>query len=455
MTTRGDAAAVAAAFRAAHPEIETVDPLIVDMVGAPRGKRLAIDGLAKVLGGGVVLPGSTYVMDILGNNVAETRLGPADGDPDYPVWPVEGTLAPIPWARRPRAQVLMTMTWPDGSPYPYDPRAILRRVAARFEDLGLRPTVAVELEFYLLDPARTAEGGIRLAARDGRAPTETQVYSLEDIDAIAPFLDEVQEACRVQGIPADVATSEYAPGQYEINLRHVDDAVTAADHAILLKRVIRGVAERHGMVATFMAKPFIDLPGNGTHIHLSLWDGQGRNVFDDGTEAGGDRLRHAIGGLGATMAESVALFAPNANSFRRIRPGAWVPLASTWGYNNRSVAVRVPAGRGKATRLEHRVAGADANPYLVVAAVLAGAHHGLVGRIDPGPAIVGNAYDQVPQSMPTSWADALAAHDKAAILPGYIDADYLRYYGMVKRHERKTFESRVTPTEYDWYLKTV
>lgn len=451
---KSDAAAAAAAFRAAHPDIETVDPLIVDMVGAVRGKRLAIDALDKVIGGGVVLPGSTYVMDILGNNVEETGLGPPDGDPDYPIHLVEGTLAPVPWAPR-RAQALMSMTRADGTPYPYDPRAILGAVAARFGALGLRPTVAVELEFYLLDPARAADGGVRVAAPGGKAPTETQVYSLEELDAIAPFLDDVSRACAIQGIPADVAMAEYAPGQYEINLHHVDDVVSAADHAILLKRAIRGTAERHGFVATFMAKPFIHLPGNGTHIHLSLWDAKGRNVFDDGGERGTDALRHAIGGLRATMAESMALFAPNANSFRRIRPGAWVPMAPTWGYNNRTVAVRIPATRGKATRLEHRVAGADANPYLVLAAVLAGVHHGLEGRLDPGAPIEGNAYDQVPSSMPATWGAALDQHDGATVLPRYIAADYLRAYGLVKRHERAAFEQRVTPAEYDWYMKTV
>ncbi len=453
--TKPDAAALAAAFRSAHPAIETVDLLIVDMAGVLRGKRLAMDELPALMAGGLVLPGSTYVMDILGNNVSATGLGPPDGDPDYPIRPVDGTLAPVPWAGRPRAQALMTMTYPDGAPYPYDPRVILARVLDRFHPLGLTPVVAVELEFYLLDPARTADGGVRLAAPGGKAPTETQVYSLDDIEAVAPFLDEVREACGIQDIPTHVATAEYAPGQYEINLHHVDDAVKAADHAVLLKRAIRGVAERHGMVATFMAKPFIGLPGNGTHLHVSLRDRAGRNVFDDGTDAGSDALRHAIGGLIATMAESMALFAPNANSFRRIRPGAWVPLAPTWGYNNRSVALRVPAGRGAATRLEHRVAGADANPYLVVAAVLAGLHHGLSRRIDPGPPIAGSAYAQVPASLPTSWLEALGAHDGATVLPDYIAAEYLRLYGLVKRHERATFESRITPVEYDWYLRAV
>jgi glutamine synthetase len=348
----------------------------------------------------------------------------------------------------------MTMTWPDGSPYPYDPRVLLAAVARRFEPLGLRPTVAVDLEFYLLDPERTATGGVRQAAPQGRRPTDTQVYSLEELDAIAPFLDAVRTACALQDVPADVIVSEYSPGQYEINLEHVDDPVRAADHAVLLKRAIKGCAERHGMVATFMAKPFIELPGNGTHIHLSLWDRAGRNVFDEG-EAGSESLRHAIGGLLATMAEGMAIFAPNANSYRRIRPGAWVPMAPTWGYNNRTVALRVPAGRGPATRLEHRVAGADANPYLVVAAVLAGALHGLGNRIDPGPALSGNVYHQVPASLPASWADALRAHDAARVLAAAFGADYWRLYGLCKKSEMAEFDARVTPLEYDWYMKLI
>ncbi|MSP81768.1 MAG: glutamine synthetase [Alphaproteobacteria bacterium] len=446
--------AAASAFRDQYRDIRVVDALIVDMCGVPRGKRLAIEALPRVLGGGMVLPGSTFVMDVRGNNVRGTGMGPEDGDPDYPIHPVTGTLKPIPWAPSPRAQVLMTMAGLDGTPFPYDPRVLLANVAKGFTNLGLTPVVAVELEFYLLDPQRTSDGGIRQAAAAGKRPTETQVYSLEELDAIAPFLDAVASGCALHDIPADVVVSEYSPGQYEINLKHVDDPLKAADHAVLLKRVIKGSAESHGMLATFMAKPFIDLPGNGTHIHLSLWDRDGHNIFDEG-ETGSPALRHAIGGLMATMAEAMAVFAPNANSYRRIRPGAWVPMAPTWGYNNRTVALRVPAGRGAATRLEHRVAGADANSYLVVAAVLAGALHGLARRIDPGPAMIGNVYDQVPASLPATWLDALRAHDGATVLPPAFGPDYWRVFGLCKRSELSDFNARITPSEYDWYLKLI
>ena len=177
-------------------------------------------------------------------------------------------------------------------------------------------------------------------------------------------LGDIQDACRAQGVPADAATAEYAAGQYEINLRHVDDAMRAADHAIMLKHAIKGVAARHRIAATFMAKPFGTQTGSGMHLHMSLLDRDGRNLFAGTDAAGSDLLRWAIGGMGATLADFTAIFAPNANSFRRLQPGAYAPLAATWGYNNRTVALRVPAGSIAATRVEHRSAGADAHPLI-------------------------------------------------------------------------------------------
>ena len=256
-------------------------------------------------------------------------------------------------------------------------------------------------------------------------------------------------------MPADVAVAEYAPGQYEINLRHQADPVTACDHAVMLKRAIRGVARRHGLDATFMTKPYPELAGNGTHIHVSLLDSAAANIFDERRAEGDSRLRRAVGGLQATMHEAMLLFAPNANSFRRLQPGSYAPLATSWGFNNRTVALRIPAQGGAARRIEHRTAGADANPYLAVAAVLAGIHRGLVERLDPGPPVEGNAYEQEPQTLPAHWLDALRAFDAATIIPEYLGPDYCRVFSACKWREMALFDAIVTPTEYDWYLRSV
>lgn len=455
--SRGGARAdAAAAFRAAHPDVATVDMLVCDMCGILRGKRLAADALGKLFGDGVLMPGSTFALDVTGNDVDATGIGLVSGDPDFVCRPVAETLKPVPWARGPAGQVLASMYTDDGNPYFLDPRHVLAGVLRRFDELGLTPVVAIELEFYLLDRERDDEGRPQPPlGPDGRRASATQVYAMDDLDDAAEILDDIARACALQGIPASVAIAEYAPSQYEINLQHEADAVAACDHAVLLKRAVKGVARRHGLDATFMAKPFPEIAANGLHIHVSLLDRDGANIFDDGRDDGDRNLWHAVGGLKATMGEAMLVFAPNANSFRRLRPGNYAPLATAWGFNNRTVALRVPAARGSNRRIEHRTAGADANPYLAAAAVLAGIHHGLAREIDPGPPTRGNAYEQHPPTLPSNWLDAIRVLEAAEILPDYLGADYLRVYAACKRHEYAGFSARITPTEYDWYLRAL
>jgi len=200
-----------------------------------------------------------------------------------------------------------------------------------------------------------------------------------------------------------------------------------------------------------MAKPFEARAGSGLHVHVSLVDRDGRNVFAADPAA----LGHAIAGLQATMAESMLLCAPNANSFRRLRPLSYAPLAATWGHDNRTVALRVPSGPPAARRIEHRLAGADASPYLVLAAVLAGIHHGLCNRLEPGPPTRGNAYAGAEPDLPASWERAQTALASATILPDYLGAAFCRLYGACRAAERARFEDVVTPLEHSWYLRAV
>jgi len=265
-------------------------------------------------------------------------------------------------------------------------------------------------------------------------------------------LAAIQNACAQQGVPAGAASAEYAPGQFEVNLRHVADPVLAADHACLLRRIVKNVARSKGCDATFMSKPYAQESGSGLHIHLSLQDGAGANFFDEGRSGGDARLRHAIGGLQATMAEAMALFAPTINAYRRFAPDQFVPVTRDWSYDNRSTAFRVPAAGGKARRIEHRISGAEANPYLVLAAVLAGVRHGLEGEIDPGPPATGNAGATVAEDLPLTLWRALDALKAAKILPRYITPDYLKAYHAVKTAEFDDFMATISPQEYEWYL---
>lgn len=444
-------------FLADHPDITGVELLIPDGCGVIRGKRLAREGLAKLYEEGVRIPGSIFALDVTGADVKEAGLQWEEGDADRVCWPVKGTLRPVPWHRRPLGQVLLTMHEEDGSPFFADPRQVLARVAERYRAEGLTPVVAVELEFYLIDRALMPDGRPQLpvSPATGQRESAAQVLSMAALSEFDAFFAGVERAASAQGIPADAAVSEAAPGQYEINLKHEPDALAAADHGVLLKRLIKGVAGSVGFDATFMAKPFADQAGNGLHIHFSLLDRQGRNIFDDGGARGSETLRHAIGGLAATMAESMAILAPNANSYRRFQQESYAPLAPVWAYNNRTTALRIPSGDGLARRVEHRVAGADANIYLVVAAVLAGAHYGIRHRIDPGPPIVGNAYEKAEPTLPNSWQAALQAFDEGEVLRDYLGAEFCRVYSACRWAERRNFHSVVSTLEYQWYLRTV
>jgi glutamine synthetase len=437
-----------------HPDTRYIDAIFVDLCGIVRGKRIPREESEKIYDSGVQIPHSVYLLDVTGYNANPCGRGFGDGDPDGVGMPVPGTLAVVPWAQQPSGQVLMTLANGDGSPSIVDPRNVAARVLRRFAELGLRPVIAFELEFYLLDRERDDNNRPQapVCPITGQRETATQVYSISELDTRAAFLDDVVASCKTLGVPASVATAEFAPAQYEINLHHVESPLVAADHCALLRHAIKSIATRHGLAATFMAKPFDDLTGNGMHLHLSLVDADGRNVFDDGTATGSAQLHHAIGGLQAAMAESFAVFAPNVNAFRRFAPNLYVPVTKDWGVNNRSVAFRIPAGPSNARRIEHRVAGADANPYLVLAAILAGVDHGLINQLDPGAPAIGNACAQADADLPLQWHEALQRLELGSILNDYIGREYLEIYGAAKQAEMARFNQYTSAREYDWYL---
>ncbi len=363
-----------------------------DANGVGRGKNIAREELAALYAQGRNVAGSILGLDITGEDVEDTGLVWAVGDADQCCRPVAGTLTRAPWLPRPTAQVLGTMFELDGRVARADPRHVLARVVRRCEAAGYRPVIAVELEFYLLE--RAPDGTLRPSAGllTGAHGTRIDAYGLGRLDDMSPLFDDLYAAARVQGLPVRTLMSEYAPGQFEITLEHRQDALRAVDEAILFKRAVRGVAVHHGRIASFMAKPFADLAGSGMHLHASLAGRDGRNAFEADDPAGTPALRHAIGGLRETLADGMAVFAPHANSYRRFRSMSYAPVAPTWGVNNRTVSLRVPAGPPSSRHLEHRVAGADANPYLVAALVLGGMLRGLERATDPGPPVEGNGY---------------------------------------------------------------
>jgi glutamine synthetase len=435
---------------------EMIDLLLPDMNGLLRGKRITRDALEKVYANGVCLPMSLIATDITGNTVEETGLGYAIGDEDRICRPVPGTLKSIPWQKKPMAQLLLSMEDGQGGTFSANPREVLKRVLERFSERGLTPVVAVELEFYLLDKQLLADGRPQTSINPatGARNQTTQVYYMEDLNDYQGFTDAVTDACRAQHIPADTAVAEYAPGQFEINLKHRKDALIACDDAILLKRVIKEVASQQNLLASFMAKPFVDQAGSGLHLHVSLLDKDGKNVFACTEDAPVDVLKHAISGMQQTSKDCMLMFAPHANSYRRFVLNAFVPLNDCWGFNNRTVAMRIPHSDPANTRIEHRISGADANPYLVTAAVLAGILHGLDTKGDPGPAIKGNAYEQTAQRQ-LFWRDTIADFMASDFIKTTFGADFQHIFGQQKLKEMRSFYTEVTTLEYDWYLRSV
>lgn len=444
----------AEAWLAQHPEIESIFACVCDLNGTMRGKRVPADQVSKVVEGGLRMPLSIVGMDIWGEDVENSELvfetGDSDGLCDFTGRP----LMPITWTSRPTALAMLWMRQENGAPFPGDPRRALAEVAAKFKARGLTPVVATELEFYLVDPTEDHPQA-PCSPVTGKRLDSDGALSLDELQHFDEFLNEVYDACELQGIPADAAISENGAGQFEINMRHVDDPLRAADDAVLFKRLVRGIARKHGFAATFMAKPYGDLAGSGFHVHFSLVDENGVNVFDNGGDEGTSLMLNAVAGLLATMQQNTLTFAPHENSYRRLLPGAHAPTNVAWGYENRTAAIRIPGGDSKARRIEHRVAGADANPYLVLTSILGGALLGIEQDMQPVAPITGDAYTMKLDNLPLDWATAIDAFRKGPDVPGIFSSRLQTMMVECKTQELRKFARQVTHFEYDTYLEIV
>lgn len=437
------------AFLEANPDIDVFEVCLPDLAGKLRGKWITRDKIEKVVMDGMKLPLSALAFDTWGRDVEAWVFASGDGDGlcDTEI----GTLATVPWSDHPTGQILTSLHQVDGTNCGYDPRTLLKAIQQRLAEHGLTPVVASEMEFYLLKNEWDELGRPIHTQTDliGGALNSGNTYSIDAMNDMAGFMHAVRDACATQSLPIDTLIKESAPSQYEINLYHSDDALRAADQAILLQRAIRGVARQQGFQATFMAKPFGHLAGNGMHIHCSLVNSDGVNVFSSGSNGGTPLLREAIAGCLDAMKACMLIFAPSLNSYRRFQRGTHAPLAPCWGYENRTVSLRVPADVPNATRIEHRVAGADANPYLTIAAILAGILHGIENKLEPAPPLEGNAYDKLPASLPREWATALTRFEDSPFIAEYFGEEFQRVYKLMKLQEMDEFLGQVTPLEYE------
>lgn len=436
-----------------NTQFNSVIVALCDINGVFRGKRLPMEQVGKVLDGSLRMPISASTVDIWGCDIEGSALVFESGDADGICKPLSDGILPSPWLGKGVGFLPVSMYSEAGEPHPTDPRSALSNVVDRFAAHGLRPVVATELEFYLTDlpeegtPAGDVTPSVRFASGN--------VLSVQEVERMSPFLDDVYEAAELHGIPADAAISETGVGQFEINILHTDNPLKAGDDAMLFKRLVKGCARKHGFAATFMAKPFGQDSGSGLHVHFSLLDRDDKNVFDDGTDKGSDVMRSAIGGLTAAMQESTLIFAPHLNSFRRIRPNSHAPTTVAWGYENRTAAIRIPGGNSKARRIEHRVAGADANPYLVLTAILGAALEGIETKLAAPEPVSGNVYEAGLPELPMDWASAISAFDQGEIVGKLFDPTFKALIVQAKQQELAKFLETVTPFEYKSYLEVV
>ena len=443
-----------------RPDLAAIELLIADVNGILRGKRIRPREFEKVFAEGFAMPGGTVLLDGLGDVPEGVGWATNEGDPDLPASIVPGSLALVPWTDKPTAQAMFRLS-EDGKPFALDPRSVLERTVRALRRRCPTICMAAELEFYLLDASapRPRPRRARIPGLDRRQPGP-QVYVPEELADVEAFLDELHDTCEQQGIPTGTTTAEFAPGQFEVNLTHVDDPVLACDHAVLLKRAIKAVARRHGFAACFMAKPFSDQPGSGLHLHVSFYDKLGKNYFSRGKASlakppYSDRLRQAVGGLQQTMSDATLIFAPNANSYRRLRPDSFAPVRSDWGDNHRGVALRIPTAEPRNLRVEHRTAGADANPYLVAAAVLAGVEHGLRERTTPGAMVATGQTAKSGRRLPDRWTTAMDRFGRSRVLKNALGEGFCRSYLGQRRCEEQRFHNQVADVDYEWYLRAL
>ncbi|MEO0589798.1 MAG: glutamine synthetase family protein [Pseudomonadota bacterium] len=441
----------------ARPSLTCIKPVICDLNGVFRGKRLPVAEAPLVASGGVKMPVTAVFFDIWGRDVYGTGQVLETGDHDGVLVATQrGPLALEFSDGTQEAIVPHVMHLADGSPYPADPRNALQRVVDRFQAQGLTPVCAMELEFYVFArEAAEANGGVPAPMADAAGGARANTYSIAELDAFEPFLDQVYAACAAFDIPAQTGISEAGSGQFEINFSHSADPMKAADDAVLFKYLVKRLAQKNGLGVTFMAKPYATDSGSGFHTHMSVVDQQGRNIFADGSEQGSDTLRFAVGGLLDTLAETTLVLAPHANSFRRLRIGSHAPANVTWGYDNRTVALRIPAGPDASRRIEHRVAGADANPYLVLAAILGGALDGMAAKADPGAPSTGNAYESDAPRLPPTWSAAIDAFDASQRARAIFGDLLVDLYAAGRRQERDQLDREIPPAEYAAYLTSV
>jgi glutamine synthetase len=433
--------------------ISEVEAIIPDMAGIARGKIMPAEKFTA--DEGMKLPESIFLQTVTGDYPVDTGDTMSPAEIDIVLKPDTRTVREVPWTAEPTAQVIHDCFYADGRRVTMAPRHVLRRVLELYAQRGWEPVIAPELEFYLIEPNIDADYPLKPpVGRSGRAEPGRQSYSIAAVNEFDPLFDDIYAFCERQDIEIDTLIHEDGPAQMEINLLH-GDPLDLADQAFLFKRTAREAALRHKMYTTFMAKPHAAEPGSAMHIHQSVVDKKTRqNVFSNADGTPSQLFFSHIGGLQKYLPAAMALFAPNVNSYRRITRTQVAPINVQWGYDNRTAGLRVPVSPPDDRRIENRIGGADANPYIAIAASLACGYLGMIEGLQPSEPVTGSAHE-LPFGLPRSLDAAVRRLRDNAALTQVLGQPFVQAYTLVKEAEHEVFLQVISSWEREHLLLNV
>ena len=433
--------------------ITEVECLVSDISGIPRGKILPLKKFVSAQDtGGLRLPEYVFGQAVTGEYYDSDVLNEIGSD--VVLIPDPNTCRLVPWYDEPTAQIIHDAVSQDGRLVPFTARAVLKRVLALFEDAGLEPVIAPELEFFLVKQSNDANSPlITPTGRSGRAEKAKQAYGIDAVNEFDPLFEDIYDYCDAQNLDVDTLSHEAGAAQMEINFNH-GDVLDLADQTFLFKRTVRQAALDHDVHATFMAKPMQSQPGSAMHIHVSVMDAEtGENIFSDPDGEPSERFNHAIGGMQRYLSAAMPLMAPYVNSYRRLLAGEDSPTNLAWGVDNRTVGLRVPRSTPQNRRIENRLPGADANPYLAIAATLAAVYLGLTQETKARREHTKSAEDLT--TIPRNLDAALDKLEKETILQDVLGENFVRVFSEIKRAEGEAYLQVISPWEREYLLLNV
>ena len=438
-------------------KVDEVECLVPDINGIPRGKILPASKFMKgVKDHSLRLPMSIFLQTVTGEypDLDDDDIG-SDEDPDIYLKPDPDTIRLVPWYKSPTAQVIHDAYYEDGRPVEIASREVLKKVLKLYEEKGWKPVIAPELEFFLVqvntDPDLPLLPPI---GRSGRPESGSQAYGIDAVNEFDHIFEDVYKFCELSDIDVDTLTHESGAAQMEINFNH-GDPLELADQTFLFKRTVRQAALKHNVYATFMAKPLSNQPGSSMHVHQSVVDRRtNKNLFADTKGRDTALFRHYVAGLQRYLPLVIPMLAPNVNSYRRLRPRFDAPINVQWGIDNRSCGLRVPVSSSSSRRIENRLAGADANPYLAIAASLVCGYLGMTERLKPTNQIKGTAY-RMAHTLPKTANEALQKFQACRPVKQLLGERFVKALSIVKAAELEAYTNVISSWEREHLLLKV